>query len=182
MSNSFFNHLTRFVRFDSARAEEVNAALDKVAVGFDGVETKTNAAIKVPDGETAVAIPAAGLRAGKVLTFDGTGAPIVSDISSAQIIAAEGYATTATTQAGIATTKAAEATASASAASGSATAASGSAAAAALSAASASAVTGLPVISPDSVGKAIVVNQTNDGYELGVGFSSARSVFIASSF
>lgn len=133
MSNSFFNHTNRLVRFDSARAEDLNALLDAVSSGLDGVETKTNAAIKLPDGETAAALPAAGSRANKVLSFDALGA-IQSTLTVDEVSNAQGYATAAqtsandsaasagtattqagiaTTQAGIATTKAAEAAASA---------------------------------------------------------------------
>lgn len=127
MSNSFFNHTNRLVRFDSARAEDLNALLDAVSSGLDGVEVKTNAAIKLPDGETAVALPAAGSRANKVMSFDALGALTTNDVSVSDIAAANANAATAsagantattqagiaTTQAGIATTKAAEAAASA---------------------------------------------------------------------
>jgi hypothetical protein len=77
-SNSFFDwgaSVNRFVRFDAARAEEVNTALDNVTSGFDDVEVKTNAAVKLPDGETATALPIAASRIGKVMSFDGTGQP-----------------------------------------------------------------------------------------------------------
>jgi phenylacetate-coenzyme A ligase PaaK-like adenylate-forming protein len=113
MSNSFFNHTNRLVRFDSARAEDLNALLDAVASGLDGVEVKTNAAIKLPDGETAVALPAAGARANTVLTFGTSGEPLVIAIAAQDIADASENAVIATTQAGIATTKAAEAAASA---------------------------------------------------------------------
>lgn len=127
MSNSFFNHTNRLVRFDSARAEDLNSLLDDISSGLDGVEVKTNAAIKLPDGETAVALPAAGSRANKVMSFDALGALTTNDVSVSDIAAANANAATAsagantattqagiaTTQAGIATTKAAEAAASA---------------------------------------------------------------------
>jgi hypothetical protein len=78
--NSFFDwasSLSRFVRFDAARADEVNSALDEVSAGFDDVEIKTNAAIKLPDGETSAALGNAAARIGKVLSFDATGQPMV---------------------------------------------------------------------------------------------------------
>ena len=101
MSNSFFNHTNRLVRFDSARAEDLNALLDAVSSGLDGVEVKTNAAIKLPDGETAAALPAAGSRAGKVLSFGASGEPVstylITDVATVSGIAAD-----VTTVAGIA--------------------------------------------------------------------------------
>lgn len=96
MSNSFFNHTNRLVRFDSARAEDLNALLDAVASGLDGVEVKTNAAIKLPNGETAVALPAAGSRANKVMSFDALGALTTNDVSVSDIAAANANAATAT--------------------------------------------------------------------------------------
>ena len=83
-SNSFFDwgaSVNRFVRFDAARAEEVNTALDNVTSGFDDVEVKTNAAIKFPDGETATALGNAATRANKFLIFDGAGNPSLSSPS-----------------------------------------------------------------------------------------------------
>lgn len=80
MANSFFSwpdSLTRFVRFDAARAEEVNAALDEVSAGFDDVEIKTDAAIKLPDGEAAATLPAPLSRANKFLAFSASGDPVV---------------------------------------------------------------------------------------------------------
>jgi hypothetical protein len=73
MSNDYFNHTNRFVKLDTVRAGDVNNVFDNVESGFDDVETKTNAAIKLPDGETSVALPGSGTRANKVLTFDGSG-------------------------------------------------------------------------------------------------------------
>lgn len=139
MANSFFDwavSLTRFVKKDVARAEEVNAALDNVSLGFESVEALTTAAIKLPPGESSAALPAAATRKGKVLTFNSsTGAAettvamgdvtavaaIVLDVSTvaanavsvstaatniAAIIAAPSAASTATTQAGNASTSA----------------------------------------------------------------------------
>lgn len=89
MSNNFFSFVNRFVRFDTVRAEDVNDAFDLVVSGFDGVEVKTDASIKLPDGETAVALGNAAARMGKVLGFNATtGAPEATvtydEISSAQ--------------------------------------------------------------------------------------------------
>lgn len=78
-ANSFFDWVVsafRFVPRDTARAEDVNSALDTVSNGFTSVEVKTNAAIKLPNGETAAALGNAAARMGKVLSFNATtGAP-----------------------------------------------------------------------------------------------------------
>lgn len=78
MSNSFFNWSSspsRLVRFDTARASDVNGALDSVETGFDAVELKTNAALKLQPGETAAVISGSGARANKLLSFDASGNP-----------------------------------------------------------------------------------------------------------
>lgn len=154
MSNSFFNHTERFVKLDTVRAEDMNAVLDSVSSGLDGVETKTNAAVKLPDGETAAALPAPAARVGRVLTFDAvTGAPIVTAVSTAEIVAAEGYATTAAT--------------SATAAAGYATSAAGSASSASTSAAeaaaSAASIAGGPVTSVNGKTGVAVLNAADVG-------------------
>lgn len=89
------------MRFDSARAEDLNALLDAVASGLDGVEVKTNAAIKLPDGETAAALGNAGARANKVMSFDALGAP-ASTYTIADVATVAGIAADVTTVAGIA--------------------------------------------------------------------------------
>lgn len=76
MSNNFFSFVNRFVRFDTVRAEDVNDTFDLVVSGFDGVEVKTDASIKFPNGEVATALASAAARAGMVLTFDSAGAPV----------------------------------------------------------------------------------------------------------
>jgi hypothetical protein len=104
MANSFFDwasSLQRFVRFDAARAEEVNTALDEVSAGFDDVEVKTNAAIKGPDGENNAAIPAKASRLNKVLTFDASGDPVTT-YTIADVATVSGIAANVTTVAGIA--------------------------------------------------------------------------------
>jgi len=102
-SNSFFDwasSLQRFVRFDAARAEEVNTALDEVSAGFDDVEVKTNAALKGPNGENNAAIPAKASRLNKVLTFDGAGDPVTT-YAIADVATVSGIASDVTTVAGI---------------------------------------------------------------------------------
>jgi hypothetical protein len=105
MANSYFDwpaSLTRFVRFDGARAEEVNDALDSVSSGFEEVEVKTNAALKLPDGETATALGNSTARQGKVLTFNSsTGAP-ETVFNSADVATVAGIASDVDTVAGIA--------------------------------------------------------------------------------
>lgn len=76
MSNSYFNHTNRFVKLDTVRAEDVNAVFDSVSSGLDGVQIKTNAALKLPDGETSVTLPAPAARVGRLLGFNAvTGLP-----------------------------------------------------------------------------------------------------------
>lgn len=104
-ANSFFDwasSLIRFTRFDAARAEDVNSALDEVSQGFTDVEVKTDAAIKLPDGETATALGNAAARMGKVLTFNVlTGQPEVV-YTTADVATVSGIAADVTTVAGIA--------------------------------------------------------------------------------
>lgn len=77
MSNSIFDwpaSLRRFVRFTTARAEDVNDALDDLSAGLDVVEQSIERSIKVPvgAGEQTLQMPP-GLRAGLVLAFDANG-------------------------------------------------------------------------------------------------------------
>lgn len=72
-NNSFFDwaaSLTRFVKRDTARAEEINDALDSISNGFTATEALTNAAIKLPAGEISAVLGNAAARKGKVLTFN----------------------------------------------------------------------------------------------------------------
>lgn len=77
MSNKYFDwaiSAIRFVSRDSARAADVNEALDSVSVGFAGVEADLTSAIKMPPGSPPQQITlGAGLRANKVLGFDAAG-------------------------------------------------------------------------------------------------------------
>ena len=69
--------LKRFLRGDTARAEDVNEALDQVSAGLDSLEQDVDRSVKGPVGESLELNFAAALRAGKVLAFDAMGAPIV---------------------------------------------------------------------------------------------------------
>ena len=93
MSNDFFNHTERFVKLDTVRAGDVNQAFDAVSAGFDAVEIKTKAAIKMPDGEAPAVLPVSGARANKVLTFDADGKPVathtIADVATVSAIAAD---------------------------------------------------------------------------------------------
>ncbi len=77
MSNPYFNwpaSLSRLVRFTTAKAEDVNSALDQASVGFDAVADDMNRSIKMtPGSPTQEITQAAGVRAGKVLGFDSSG-------------------------------------------------------------------------------------------------------------
>lgn len=77
MSNSIFDwpaSLKRFVRFTSAKAEEVNDALDDLSAGLDTVEANIARAVKLPIGTADQTLAlAAGQRAGLLLGFDPSG-------------------------------------------------------------------------------------------------------------
>lgn len=102
-ANSFFDwaaSLTRFVRQDTARSEEVNDALDAASNGFTEVEALTNAAIKLPAGETSAAIGNVAARKGKILSFHAT-----TGAAEASIVAVD-VATVAGVSAAVATVSA----------------------------------------------------------------------------
>ena len=125
MANSYFNwpgNVNRFVPLDTARAEDVNYALDELSSGLDQVGADIGASIKVAItsvDQTITAGPVA--RADKLIAFDEDGNVTVTADTVTSIAvnaaAAEADAATASAQAGIATTKAGEASASASSAS-----------------------------------------------------------------
>lgn len=77
MSNSIFDwpaSLKRFVRFTSAKAEDVNDALDQLSAGLDTVEANIARAVKLPSGtadQTLALSPAQ--RANLLLSFDALG-------------------------------------------------------------------------------------------------------------
>ena len=77
MSNSIFDwpaSLKRFVRFTSAKAEDVNDALDSLSAGLDTVEANIARAVKLPVGTADQTLAlAAGQRAGLLLGFDPLG-------------------------------------------------------------------------------------------------------------
>ena len=125
MANPYFNwpgNVNRFVPLDTARAEDVNYALDELSSGLDQVGADIGASIKVAItsvDQTITAGPVA--RADKLIAFDEDGNVTVTADTVTSIAvnaaAAEADAATASAQAGIATTKAGEASASASSAS-----------------------------------------------------------------
>lgn len=77
MSNSIFDwpsSLKRFVRFTTAKAEDVNDALDGLSAGLDTVEANLARAVKLPAGtadQTITLSPAQ--RANLLLSFDALG-------------------------------------------------------------------------------------------------------------
>lgn len=77
MANKYFNwpgSLRRFVRFDAARSEDVNDALDDVSTAMDGVETDTKRSIKLPaSGTDQLLDMAPEQRANLVIGFDLSG-------------------------------------------------------------------------------------------------------------
>ncbi len=77
MTNRYFNwpeSPNRFVRFDSARAEDLNDALDGVSASMDAIDTDVSRSIKMPpgDGDQSITLSAAQ-RAGTFLGFDANG-------------------------------------------------------------------------------------------------------------
>ncbi|MFA6244881.1 MAG: hypothetical protein WC655_28310 [Candidatus Hydrogenedentales bacterium] len=100
-ANAFFDWIGttlsgfRFIARDTARSDDVNDALDYVSAGFTAVETKTDAAIKLPDGETAATLGNAVARAGKVLGFNAATGAVEATITADEISNAQTYATNA---------------------------------------------------------------------------------------
>lgn len=77
MSNSIFDwpaSLKRFVRFTTAKSEDVNDALDQLSTGLDTVEADIRRSLKLPTGtaDQTLAMPS-GMRAGLLLGFDANG-------------------------------------------------------------------------------------------------------------
>ena len=93
-SNSFWNHVTSLFAGFLARASDVNAQFDGVAVGLDAVEAELNKCIQVTGvGMTTFDISAnAATRADKVIGFNG-GGDVVSLLVNPSTTA-EAWATT----------------------------------------------------------------------------------------
>lgn len=117
MSNDYFDHrasVDRLVRRTVAQADDVNDLFDAVSEGFDKVELKDLAALRVPDGETPGTVPAAASRAGKSLAFDSSGDPVaVIAANTAEMLAAVDAAAEALVSAAAADASADEAAATA---------------------------------------------------------------------
>lgn len=114
--------LKRFVRFDTARSEDVNDALDELTAGLDDLDLDVNRSIKLPTGTADQTLAlGAGARANKVLAFDGSGNITVSansvDSAAASAAAAAASQTAAASSASAASTSASNAASSASSAS-----------------------------------------------------------------
>jgi hypothetical protein len=66
--------LKRFVRFDAARAEDVNDALDELSTGLDALDIDVERSIKLPEGTADQVLDlTSGQRASKLLAFDADG-------------------------------------------------------------------------------------------------------------
>ena len=96
--------LKRFVRFDTARSEDVNDALDELTAGLDNLDLDVNRSIKLPSGTADQTLAlGAGARANKMLAFDALGNIRVSasnvDIADASATAAAASASAAATSA-----------------------------------------------------------------------------------
>jgi len=104
-ANNYFDwavSLYRFIKRDTARAEEVNSALDDISNGFTAVETKTNASLKLPDGETATPFAVAATRKGKLVSFNATTGAVEATISAVDVSTVAAIAAGVTTVSGIA--------------------------------------------------------------------------------
>lgn len=75
--SKYFNwpaSLKRLVRFDAARAEDVNGALDELTAGLDTLDTDVDRAIKLPSGASDQTLSlSSGQRANLLLAFDASG-------------------------------------------------------------------------------------------------------------
>lgn len=122
MGSRYFDWTTslkRFIRFDAARAEDVNDALDELSAGLETLDGDVDRAIKLPPGtadQTLNLTP--GARANKYLGFDASGNVRVSnvDIDSTGVHAtnAQNAATAAAASESAAASSASSASASAS--------------------------------------------------------------------
>jgi hypothetical protein len=143
MSNPYFTWSSnpgRLIPFDTARAEDLNTALDQVETGFDGMTSvmlvNKNAALKLADGENVGTIGNTAARAGKVLSFS-AGGVLQTVVTVDNVNNAQTYANNSEASAVASAASAAASAASAGASSGSATASNASAVASAASAAQA---------------------------------------------
>lgn len=75
MSNRYFDwaaSLSRLAKFTTARAEEVNSALDQASAGFEAAQVDIDRSIKLADGDNEITATSIA-RAGKVIGFDSSG-------------------------------------------------------------------------------------------------------------
>jgi hypothetical protein len=83
MSNRFYNFLVRLVPGTVAKSADVNNIIDGIVGGLDEVEQELNRAIKLPEAESGsehnLTEDAEG-RAGKLLRFDASGNPVVTNV------------------------------------------------------------------------------------------------------
>jgi hypothetical protein len=108
--NPFFFFPASLFRFQvrtKAKAEDVNARLDEVSLGFDGVDASFKRAALAPVGETLADLPSLASRRNKTVVWDADG----NFVGTVGATSAEMQA--AITAAGTAQTKATEAAASA---------------------------------------------------------------------
>lgn len=97
---TFYNKTGNPIDLARGLAATVRNEFSLIDAGFDAVEVKTDAAIKLNDGETATALGNAVARANKVLTFDASGNP-VNTYTIADVATVSGIAAAVTTVAGI---------------------------------------------------------------------------------
>lgn len=129
MANAFFNFVTRFTPGTLVRAEEVNAVMDAIEAGFEGVEQVNGVRIELPDNFTGNAKIPTQTLANKLVYLD-----VEGNVNLLDKNLLDNSTSTATDAAAAAATSAGAASASAGAAATSASAAAASAAASATSA------------------------------------------------
>ena len=80
-SNPVFTQLIGFVNAGSFLAETVDEALDRAATRLIYLKDRTDRSLRLPHGETTLALPAAASRASKILGFDVNGVPVMTTAS-----------------------------------------------------------------------------------------------------
>ena len=112
MSNDYYNSTLGAIPETGIRSASMNAQFAAVALGFDAVQALLKPALKLPAGETPVALPNVAGRADKALFFDAAGAPTAVAIATElQVTTALDAAATASADAATAVAAAASVTA-----------------------------------------------------------------------
>lgn len=78
MSNDFYNEAFTGVAGQTARAEQVETQFSAIAAAFDEIQAILYATVRIPNTETANVLGNAAARAGKYLSFNGAGQPVLT--------------------------------------------------------------------------------------------------------